>query len=335
MADISRLTQPGYDGSTQDTLFLKLFGNEVIAAFEEASVMRERHMVKQVQQGKSVTFPAVGTASSAYHVEGADLLGGTYLSQIPHNERVITMDAILTSSCFVPEIQELKNHWSERQEYSRQLGFALAKKFDQQVIKTVGLCARAAATVTGELGGLSANTDKQVTNAAIHSGGAELIAGLFEAAEKLDTMNVPAAADGRRWAIVTPAMYYNLLQVAPSAAGNPVDSRIGGSSSIAQGGNAPITIAGIKVIMSNHIDTASATTIETGTNTNYEANDNSDVKGYVFHEQAVGTAMLRDLTVSQDYVPTHLGTLMVGKMCVGHHYLRANCAVEINAAAFS
>jgi len=336
MTDITRLTTPGTAvGGTTDDLFVKVFGNEVLSSFEEASVMRERHMVKQVSQGKSVTFPAVGRASSSYHSEGENLLAGTYLSEIPHNERVITMDSILTSSAFVPEIQELKNHWSERQEYSRQLGFALSTKFDQQVIKTVGLCARAAETVAGEFGGLTANTDKQVTHSSMLTDGATLIAALFDSAEKLDTMNVPDSSDGRRWAIVTPAMYYNLLQVAPTAGGNPVDSRIGGMASVTQGGNAPITIAGIKVIMSNHITTTGGTGQETGTNTNYNASVSGDTAGYVFHEQAVGTAMLRDLTVSADYIPQNLGTLLVAKFCVGHHYLRANCAIELNKVAFT
>jgi hypothetical protein len=337
MADITRLTQPGYDGSTQDALFLKLFGSEVLASFEEASTMRDKHMVKQTSHGKSITFPAVGRADAAYHVEGADLLGGTYLSEVAHNERVITMDSILTSSVFVPEIQELKTHWGSRQEYASQVGFALGKKFDQQVIKTVGLAARAAAVVAGELGELSANTDKQVTAANMLTSGTDLMSALFDSAELLDRMHVPDASDGRRWAIVTPAMYYNLLKVAPAntTIAGPTDHRAGGMASTMQASPAPIVVAGIKVVASNHIDTTAATTIETGTNTNYEANDNSDVAGYVFHEGAVGTAQLKDLVVTTDWIPQNLGTLLCGRMCVGHHYLRASSAIELNVAAFT
>jgi hypothetical protein len=337
MADISRLTQPGYDGSTQDALFLKLFGSEVLASFEEATVMRDKHMVKQTMHGKSITFPAVGRADASYHVEGEDLLGSTYLSQVSHNERVITMDSILTSSVFVPEIQELKTHWGSRQEYASQVGFALGKKFDQQVIKTIGLAARAAAVVTGELGELSANTDKQVTKGNMMTTGTDLMEALFESAELLDRMHVPDASDGRRWAIVTPAMYYNLLKIAPANAtvAGPTDHRAGGMATTMQAIPAPIMVAGIKVVASNHIDTTTAVSQETGTNTNYEANANTNVAGYVFHEGAVGTAQLKDLVVTTDWIPQNLGTLLCGRMCVGHHYLRASSAVELNTVAFS
>ena len=334
MASVTRLTQPGYDGTTQDAMFLTLFGNEVLASFEEATVMRDKHMIKQVSQGKAVSMPVVGRAAASYHTEGEDLLGGTYLSQIPHNQRIITLDSMLTSSAFVPEIQELKNHWSERQAYAQELGFALGQKFDKQVLKVLAQAARADASVSGELGNLSANTDKQVTSASMKTDGSVLSGALFDAAELLDKMHVPGAADGRRWAVVTPAMYYNLLQLAPTAAANPVDSRLGGTASIQQAAPAPITVAGIKVVMSQNIDTAAGTSQETGTNTDYEE-DTSDAAGYVFHETAVGTAQLRDLTVTSDYIPQNLGTLLVGKMCVGHNFLRANACVELNVAAFT
>jgi hypothetical protein len=129
-------------------------------------------------------------------------------------------------------------------------------------------------------------------------------------------------------------MYYNLLQIAPTAAANPVDSRIGGTASVQQAAPAPITIAGIKVVMSQNMDTNSGTSQETGTNTDYEE-DTSAALGYVFHETAVGTAQLRDLTVTSDYIPQNLGTLLVGKMCVGHNYLRANACIELNTSAFT
>lgn len=337
MANVTRLTQPGYDGTTQDAMFLTLFGHEVLSSFEEATVMRDKHMVKQVSQGKAVSMPVVGRAAASYHTEGEDLLGGTYLSQIPHNQRIITLDSMLTSSAFVPEIQELKNHWSERQAYAQELGFALGQKYDKQVLKVLAQAARAEPSVSGELGNLSANTDKQSTSANMRTDGGAIMNGLFDAAQLLDEMHVPGAADGRRWAVVTPAMYYALLQVVPSASAStiaPTDSRIGGAASITQAAPAPIVVAGIKVVMSQNIDTNSSDAQESGTNTDYEE-DTSDVAGYVFHETAVGTAQLRDLTVTSDYIPQNLGTLLVGKMCVGHNYLRANACVELNVAAFT
>ena len=335
MVNVTTLSQPGFDGTTQDALFLRLFGSEVLASFEQATVMRDKHMVKQISEGKSVLFPAVGRASSSYHTEGEDLLSGSsYLTSVAHNEAVIKLDSLLTSSVFVPEIQSLKNHWGDRAEYSRQIGFALGTKFDEQVIKVLGLCAREAAKVSGELGSL-ATTDKQVTAANMKTSGSDLFSAIFDAAEKMDEMSVPK--DGRRWCIVTPAMYYNLLQVAPSSTSSAAatDVRVGGQASITQGSDMPIPVAGINVVSSLNIDTASATVQESGTNTNYEANDNSNVAGYVFHEGAVGTGQLKSMALTSDWIPQNLGYLITGRLALGHGVLRPSSCIELNTVAFT
>ena len=340
MTTVSTFGAPGGTSSATDpgALFLKLFGSEVLASFEETSVMRDKHMIKQISNGKSATFPAVGRASASYHAQGADILSGsTYLTAMAHNERVIIVDEMLQSSVFITEIAELRNHWETRQEYARQIGFALGTKFDKQVLKTVGLAARAAEVVAGDFGDLSAATDKQVTAGNMETQGSDLMEALFDSAERLDRMHVPDASDGRRWAVVKPGMYYNLLSVAPAntTVASPADSRVGGGASVMQSAPAPITVAGIKVVSSTHIDNAAAGSAETGTYTNYDEVDSAAISGFVFHESAVGTAQLRDLVVTQDWIPENLGTLLVGRMAVGHNYLRANASIELNTTAWT
>ncbi len=51
-------TRPGLveHGGTADALFLKLFGGEVLTAFDETNVALSRHSVRTISNGKSAAF---------------------------------------------------------------------------------------------------------------------------------------------------------------------------------------------------------------------------------------------------------------------------------------
>ena len=68
--------------NAEDALFLKVFGNEVITAYEQASVTEGADMVRSISSGKSATFPVVGRMSAAYHTPGAEINGG---NDVNHN----------------------------------------------------------------------------------------------------------------------------------------------------------------------------------------------------------------------------------------------------------
>ena len=59
----------------RDALFLKVFGGEVMTAFEETNVMADKHIVRSIQHGKSAQFPATWKVSAAYHAVGTEIVG--------------------------------------------------------------------------------------------------------------------------------------------------------------------------------------------------------------------------------------------------------------------
>jgi len=322
-------------GSDKDALFLKVFSGEILTTFEEANVMKELHTIRTITNGKSAQFPVTGIASAKYHTPGQNIAdaSNSYLSEIKHAEKVITIDDVLLASTFIANIDELKNHYDVRSIYAKELGRALAKRFDLATMKTLTAAARSAATITGGKAGIAIDGGE-----AIDFNGTVIQSKLFEAAQKLDENDIPN--DGQRFAILKPADYYTLL-----ASGEDVINRdFGGRGDVATG-NIPM-VAGIKIYKSNHlVDIAK-------TGSNQEVQDASaSVKNDVFgtggtgynadmdktyiiggHPSAIGTVKLLDLATESDYKVELQGNLFVAKYAMGHGVLRPEAAFEIKDA---
>ena len=299
----------------QNAMFLKVFGGEVMTAFEENNVMKDLHVSRTISSGKSAQFPVTGKANAAYHVVGTPLLG---TQNIKHAERVINIDDVLIADTFIADIDDAKNHYDIRSEYSRLLGMALAKKFDEQTMRVVGLAARASTTVTGGSGGSA------ITSANSGTSGADMAAAIFDAAQALDEKDVPQ--DGR-YALVKPAQYYNLVQTT-----NVINRDWGGAGVYAEG--EVLKVAGIHIVKSNNVPSTNVASATAGTNNTYHGNF-STTTGLVFQREAIGTVKLMDLTVEQtsgDYNIMYQGTLMAAKYLLGHGILRPECAVEIKSS---
>ena len=185
VAAISRLgqkdaTAPDYD------LFLKVFGGEVLTTFQESNLLMDKQMVRTIQSGKSAQFPVLGTATAKYAVPGESLVEDTgYLSQIKHNEKIISVDQFLTSSVMISDADELMNHYDVRSSYATMIGRALAKQMD---INIIGALYGAAKTATGDV-------DKP-SGTLITGGSATAVAaiktGAFAAAQALDENDCPS-----------------------------------------------------------------------------------------------------------------------------------------------
>ena len=57
----------------RDALFLKVFSGEILTTFEEMNVMKDLHMVRTIQSGKSAQFPVTGIATAKYHTAGENI----------------------------------------------------------------------------------------------------------------------------------------------------------------------------------------------------------------------------------------------------------------------
>ena len=310
----SRLGQINAAGDA-NALFLKVFSGEVLSAFERENQMLGMTSVRSITSGKSAQFPVTGTISSGYHTIGNEILG----SAVSKNEKVINIDDMLLASAFLGEIDELKNHYDVRSIYSREMGQALAKTVDKNLLNLVVLASRASANITGGNAGL------QITAATAKTSASVLVSSIFDAIQALDEKDVPSQG---RYIVVAPDQYYQLCNL---------DSLISRDFSANAGDRAKgtvVSIGGVPVIKSNtavasFTDQSAAST--SGQNNTY-IGDFSTVAAVVFHSSAVGTVKLKDLVLESTYDPRRLGTLLTSRMALGHGILRPESAVSIKTA---
>lgn len=326
----NRLGQANVTGA-DDALFLKVFSNMILATFEKTQIMKPLHTIRTISSGKSATFPTIGIASSKYHSPGDDILSTAgYNTKFNMNERVIAIDKMLVSSTFIPNIDELKNHFDVRSQYSKELGIALAQRFDKAVLKTLAAGAADTSTPSGQPRGIEITG--QTTNTA---GG--LVSALTAVAQKLDENDVPD--DGTRFAILTPAQYYTLV-------GNDniaINRDFGGTGSVSSG--SLTQVAGLNIYKSNNlVDVLVASGSQEADDANasnhpFDLTDEEDTGGYnadlsgkdflAGHPSGVGTVKLLDLATESDYSVSHQGTLFVAKYAMGHNVLRPGACVSV------
>jgi hypothetical protein len=304
-ATASRLGQVNGAGDV-DALFLKVFSGEVLTAFHRDNVFLGKSMVRTISNGKSASFPAIGTITAAYHTPGTELVGGA----VNAAERVITIDDLLVAQAFIANIDEAKNHYDVRSVYSDETGAVLAETMDKNLAQVGVLAARATATVTGGNGGSA------ITAATAGTDSAVLAASLFTAAQTLDEKNVR----GERSVFLRPAQYYLLAQNTTL-----INQWYGGAGAISDG--TILKVAGIEVVKTNALPN---TNVVTGV-TAYQGNFSTTV-GLVMTKAAIGTVKLMDLATESEYDMRRQGTLIVSKYAVGHGILRGECAVEIKTA---
>lgn len=291
-----------------DALFLKVFSGEVLTAFETASVTRAKHFVRTITSGKSASFPATWKVTGGYHTPGTEIVGQT--SNV--NERVITIDDLLVSSAFIPNIDEAKNHFDYRNVYSNECGVFLGTNWDKNILQLTALAARASATVTGAFGGTSLTS----AGTLYKTSAADIVAGLFASAQTLDEKDVPAGQ--RRYAYMKPAQYYLLAQYK-----DLVDRDYNTSNGELAKGTI-MAVAGLELVKSNNIP---STNVVSGPAT-YQG-DFTKTAVLVTTDAAVGTVKLMDLSSEMDYDIRRQGTLIVAKYAMGHGILRPECSVEM------
>lgn len=248
----------------------------------------------------------LGRAAAQYHTPGTEITGG----QLAHAERVITIDDLLLVPLWIYELDEAKNHYAVRSEYTFQAGEELANQLDRAVARVGILAARDSATITGLPGG------EEIISADAKTDADDLVMALFDAAQTLDEKDVP---DSERYAFVTPAEY-NLLVHSSNKA---IHRDFGGSGSIAKG---VITeVAGLEIVKTNNLP--NGTKVETGPS-KYQG-DFTNTVSLVMHRSAVGTVQLMSLRTEMSWEANYQGHLIIAKLAVGHGILRPEAAVEI------
>jgi hypothetical protein len=308
-ATVIRFGQINGAGNT-DALFLKTFGGEVLAAYEEATVTKGMFMERQMQSGISAQFPATWKIPAAYHTPGTEILGSTSNS----GERIINVDELLLASVFLARIEEAKSHYDVRSIYSTETGRALAYREDANLLQLGILAARASATVTGGNGGT------RITSVNSRTSATDLAAAIYTGAQELDENDVP---EDERAVFVRPAQYYLLAQSTAL-----INRDWGGMGSYADG--KIVRIANAPIIKTNRLpqgvvaSDASTRNTYSGTFTN--------VSALMCHKSCIGSVQLLGMKAEMAYDMRRQGTLVVASYAKGHGILRPEGAVEIMTA---
>lgn len=309
-------------------LFLKKFSGEVLTQFKLANVFMALHKTRTISSGKSAQFPVLGTAGSSYHTPGEDIVdaGNSYLSEILHAERVISIDHVLQSSTFIASIDELINHYDVRSMYATELAFALSKTFDQNAARMVVKAARDSATITSTNGG-AAVTDVNLGSGTAATNATAYLDAIYTAAQ---TLEAKAVSPAECVAVVPISAYYDLAKEQSTLVDRDLVMSNGDYSRAEV-----VRVADIRLVKSTNLPTADESA--GGANDAFQRNEyNADfsvTKGLVFHPSAIGTVKRQDLTTESEYQMSRQGHLMLAKMLTGTGVLRPESAVELRTGA--
>jgi len=305
-ATVSRLGQAGLTGDV-DALFLKVFSGEVMAAFNANTVMSDKTRVRNINSGKSASFPAIGRIGAEYHTPGTEIVG----SKVEHGEKVVTIDDLLISHSFISNIDEAKNHYEVRSEYSTQMGAALAQTYDRSLISlAVKTAAAGSAGAVADQGSAAATTIGATPTAQ------NVVDAIYAAAARMDNKFLPAAD---RFVIVSPNRYWDLVQN-----DKLLDRDYGQNGSYSDG--TVMKVAGMSIVKSNnlgvnHLAAGNVADYPDTSGDKYMV-DTTGVEALILQRSALATVKLMELASESEYDIRRQGTLMVSKMACGHGAVR-------------
>lgn len=308
--------------------FLKVFGGEVLTAFQRRSVTLGGHMVRTIQNGKSASFPVLGRTGAAYLKQGESL--DDKRGEIKHTEKIITIDGLLTSDVLIFDIEDAMNHYDVRSEYSAQLGEALAIAADGAVLAEMAALCNLPAANDENIPGLGKAVVLEVGSKAAlladsEAMGKAILKGLTNARGKLTANYVPSSD---RKFYTTPDNYSAILAaLMPNSANYSalIDPETGNIRNV----------MGFEVIEVPHLTRGGAGDTQEGLNQKhaFPATATATAKvaidsivGLFNHRTAVGTLKLKDMALERARRPEYQADQIIGKYAMGHGGLRPEAA---------
>lgn len=315
-----------------NALFLKVFSGEVLTAFKRTCVFGDTVMKRSISSGRSAQFPVTGRFTATSVTPGAFINGQEQMQQ---NEVVIRIDDYLTAAADIFSLDEAKSHFDQRSIYSTELGEALARAYDKRIARLVAIGAR---TSTGDLTANKPNaadapfrTGSQIDLAKDAPTSNDLVAAVFEAAQKLDEKDV---SSDNRVLVVRPEEFYSLIQ--SDRAVNFDWNQQGVNGSYKEGQIAKL--AGFSIYSSNHLAQGDAAKDpgEAGFVFNGTADDSAvnmtTTRMLAFQRNAIGVVTLKDIQMSMtgnDYDVMYNSTKLKAQYSLGAGVLRPECCVEV------
>lgn len=332
MADVSFPSRFGLDSGDNQALFLKVFANEVLVAFEDFNIMKGLTRRRTITSGKSAQFPIVGTADAVYHTVGEDLLRETvgtvtvpkYLSRPGTGEKVISIDNMLTSSTLVSKIDELMAHWDVRGPYAQAMGRALAEKYDLSLMQVCFNGSEQSGALSGEgswdAGGV------QLTDTDFLTDTDSIKTTIEDAAQSFDERDIPK---NDRHFVLRPEQYRMLLSHVPNITAAGATVQIGSTLTPGVGadvGKGTVNMYhGFHLWASNRIDDlinlGNITAAETGQRGTDYTGDFTNAAAVFFQREGLGTVELLSLQTETEYVIEFQADVLLAKMAVGHGVL--------------
>ena len=310
---------------------LKLGAAEVLDSFLRTTVFKGKVRERNIRGGKSVAFPITGRLEARYHQPGTAITGsGNAPSDL--NERVISLDALMIADTAILEVDELMSYFDVRQVYTTELGRALAYEFDKRVARMIFAAASNATQPLAKA--VNANrTGNAITLGADYTGagatrqakGDALVNAIFDARVAFEQKDVPV--DGM-YAVFTPEDYF-LISQSSKAINADFNGGGGANGTIATGQT--LRVAGIPILMSNHVTQANYTLQAGDYNSDY-AQNLSKCKGLIFSQEAVGVLTLLSPSLQMtgpEYKVQYQADLLVARQAIGMGVLRAESACKI------
>jgi hypothetical protein len=327
---LGQASNPTRSGSGQSSpadtrsLWMDVFGGEVLTAFDNATVTLDKHTVKSLNGGaKSYRFPKTWKASAEYHTPGAELLGNDFQT----GEISINVDDILVSHYGIADLDRILSHFDMRSIISKEMGGALAKVFDKNVFRQLVLAARD--TGSAPFPGGESIVNALCKNSGTISGIAWLDA-IRDANMRLFNKDVPE--DMPRYLAVN-AETFDAIKYAKDSNGQYLilnrDFQADNAGGI-QKRSETITVDGVTIVKSRNIPSTNETTATT-VYSKYRANY-STTTGVMWCPQAVATVKLMDISMETERDVRRLEDFMVSKMFVGHGTMRPEMAIEFKTA---
>lgn len=353
MPDITVFSRPGQQLNTGDARanFLKMFGGEVLASYENATLFDGKVRTKTIDSGKSWQFPLYGRTNALYHTPGVELVGQT--DRIPFQERLISIDGQLIAHTWVNNVDELLTHFDVRGPITSEIGRALARAYDRRCYQSIIRAARTGSWARTLTGTASANIKANGSSGAVsvaastttitdpyfgtrnaslqsataRTSAASLLGCLTAAAQIMDEKNVT----GERYAPLNPAQYYLLLNSGSATAGPMVVNKDwGGAGNVADG--VVMKYMGINLMKSNNMhqeDILAAAEGAAITGGESYAGDFTQTVCPVFATDAVATVQRLGITSEMEYQVDKQSTLLLAKFMRGTGVYRPEHACEI------
>jgi hypothetical protein len=318
----------GQHATDDRALALEVYGGEVLAAYDEAVIMADKHQVKTVAGGmRSEKFPLTWEAEGEYHAAGQEMLGNEFET----SEREITIDGLLVSHYAIYDVDAKLSHFDIGGEITRKMGVKLAQIYDKNVLRATIQASRVDPHGVFPGGGLINSATLAAVSGAYD--GYSWLKQIEAANEIFYEKNVPETMP--RY-LTVPLKVFNAIRYAKDPDSKQyvlLDRNLGNGNAAPGSRLRQIDVDGVTVIAAPPTvlpttDEKAATKVWSKYRANY-----TGVLGVMWTPMAVGTLKVMDIGMETERDVRRQEDFMVAKMLAGHGTLRPECAIEFRASA--